>query len=254
MIAPALLASPTFSVAEGQTVALSVVEGTGNAVCQAFVTALDSAAPPSKPWCLNDLNPSVEGFPKLHRQYITDIEDAFVLRYRIQGFLSNQNQFSWEKQDRFVRDRAKNRYWTEWAMKKNKLSMWRYTSPIDIDNDGVSDHVLWYQDGGCDSSRPIFSVLLIVDPRTLTIDETSTRRLFAEPRPYPVLTNRFIQLRAGYLGMFQYERRYYVYAWGTDEAWTKAEQPSTTARVYLIENDKMATVCEVRWNPEAIKR
>jgi hypothetical protein len=190
----------------------------------------------------------VKGFPILRREYIADLDEAFTLKYRIQAFRGGQDQRYYE--NRFtIKDREGNRHWTEQQMKNNQLSLWRYEPRVDIDNDGQPDEVLGYRDNRCDSTRPIFNGLFIVDPKTLLIDEEKTRRLFGEPRPYPVETATFIPLRAGQLGLFQYSGRNYIYSWGTDEAWTKRKNPPTTSRVYLRQGDKVGEVCEVRWNP-----
>lgn len=236
----------------GQARLFEIVRGKDRPVCQAYVSALENMADGDaefreRPWCPRNLNPSVEGFPPLDRTYITDLDKLITLRYRIESFMRSQDQYVGERAAT-TGNREAYRRETESAIKYHQLAMWRYAPQLDIDNDGKGDNVLWYTAGRCDSSGPISTALVIADPPTLAIDEDETRRLFGDPRPYPIKTERFIQLHGGTLGVFRYRKRDYIYAWGDDAAWKKERSPRTTARIYFRQRDKLSTICEVRWN------
>lgn len=247
-----LAACFTAAPAHGRDSIFEIIEGQDEAVCRSYELALETLvgrdpAFAERPWCNGDVNPSVDGFPSLERRYVTDLDEAFTLRYQIRSFLSSQDQYGYTWQ-RALKDREENRRWTERALQMKQLQMWRYVPPLDIDNDGKPDNVLWYREGRCNSLRPIVSAALIMDPKSHVIDIQDTRRFFGEAQPYPVKTERFIQLRGGSVGVFAYRKHNYVYAWGDDKAWARDSSSNITVRVMLWQGPKVSTVCEVRWN------
>lgn len=247
--------------AYAQTKLFEILRGKNNPVCHAYISALEYLAEKDRefkytPWCEGNLNPSVEGFPPIRRVYITDLEEAFTLKYRIQPFLSSQKQFQWTsgpRKNQFLADRQANMRATGQAIKSGQLAMWRYEPMLDIDNDGKPDNVLGFREARCDSTRSFYNLVLIVDPASRTVDEKETRRFFADPRPYPAKTDSFVQLRGGSTGVFRYRGLDYIEAWGTDTAWTKRKDPPVTAIVYLRQKDEVSIVCEVRWNREKVQ-
>ena len=229
-----------------------ILLGGGEQVCQAYVSALRNALSripelEARPWCHVDLHSLAPGFAQLRREHVDALDEAFTLQYRIRSFLNSQDQYRLER-GFSAKDRETNRRATQQALKAKQLEMWRYSPQLDVNNDGNPDEVLWYRSGRCASaSRPTQSILLIVDARSSSIAEEPTRRLFGDPRPYPINTSRFVQLRSGSLGVFRYQSQDYIYAWGNDAAWSEDKSRDTTVRVYLRKGNDVATVCDVRW-------
>ena len=244
-------------VSYAQQATFDILRGAKLPVCRAYLSALRKVASDdkefgSRPWCGGDFNPSVEGFPLLRRNYVTDVDEAFALKSRISGFLRGIDQL-YAENHLAIKDRESERYWTEFSMKHDQLALWRYEPPLDIDNDGEPDDVLWYRDNRCDTTRPISIVLLVMNSKTLMVNEDKTRRLFAEHRPLPAGLTSFVPLRVGPMGLFQYSGTNYFYSWGTDLAgstddWlTNQKNTPMTSRVYVRKNNQATEVCEVRW-------
>jgi hypothetical protein len=232
-----------------------IIGGQDSAVCRAYEQALRTMAKndphfAQRPTCDGIVNPSVDGFPSLKRIFITNPNDAFALYYQIESFLATQDQYGylWK---RALEAKEANRKLIEEQLKFNKLQMWTYSPPLDIDNDGKPDTLLWFRAGHCSSPRPVRSIVLIVDPNSFKIDKKKSQRLFGDSRPYPIKTDRFIQLRNGSVGVFRFADKNYIYAWGNDKAWSSERKLEDTVRVTMWHGRRESTECEVRWNGSA---
>lgn len=249
LISSAAIAGP----AQGQSRPFSLVGPADAPVCRAYLSALNHRVKNSQefrsaPWCDRDINPSVEGFPALRRIYITDPVVASALHTRIQSFLTTQDQFGAERRMTGSEKESRLRG-VQGELKSDQLRLWHYEGGLDLDNDGQPENVLWYRHGRCDSTRPAENLVVVLNREMDALDEERTRHFFAEPRPYPIRTERFIPLRGGATGVFRYKDRDYIEAWGDDQAWG-GKPGRLTAQVYMRVRTDISKVCEVEWNQE----
>lgn len=105
-----------------------LIKGHGVPVCEAYLQRLNQTPFPNLPSCGRPENNEVPGFAWLNRGWVSDEEFNKTFN-AIEGFISNR--LPGTQETRFL----------------GPFTTWRYSPPIDIDNDGMGDNVvIWNMD------------------------------------------------------------------------------------------------------------
>lgn len=248
-----------------------LTKGAGIDVCEAYLKRLNTTQFDLPPLCDRPENVNIEGFEKLNRVELT-AEELYLLYFRMSSFLYNRDQFYWERQTGYPPKRSKgdsrNREREIEEMKRNirSLSAWayRYNPPIDFDNDGIADDtVVVFKNSPtrCGNIQPNSAypergttVVFILSPDHLCVDETMTERLIGHPAggyPLPNKKGFYRKFRPVGLsmGIFRYKNvtyfDTYFDSWG-DLKGKRRNDPniSEILGVFMLKRGKMEQVCE----------
>lgn len=248
-----------------------LTKGTGIDVCEAYLKRLTTTYFDLPPFCDRPENVDIEGFEKLNRVELT-AEELYLLYFRMSSFLHDRDQFYWERQTGYPPKRNKgdprNREREIEEMKRNirSRSAWayRYNPPIDFDNDGIADDtVVVFKNSPtrCGNIQPNsaypergMTLVFILSPDHLCVDETMTERLIGHPvGGYPLPDKKGIYGKFRPIGLFMGIFRYknvtyfdtYFDGWG-DLKGKRRNDPniSETLGVFMLKRGKLEQICE----------
>jgi hypothetical protein len=268
MIGGLVLACPSHAATtsdnpqNGQTYHFTLIQGKGSAVCEAYLTRLNSTDYTTPPYCDIPEATSVPGFSPLRRVPLT-AEEIALIRPGVTAF-----DVAWNKgskvydegvamwQSRYGNSPDVRRHGAE-ELIQGGWKIWRYDPPVDIDNDGETDNVLVWQAGQC--GHPIQTQLFQTDGRKPTLgyilasgndrlDIPRTNEIFGH---HPVGGNEFRPIGPT-IGIFKYQQLYYidtflfdgpVNQWGfLPYSYSESEEINTLA-VFLRQHGKTRRVC-----------
>ena len=255
----------------------SFERGRGIPVCESYFERLTKTTFELAPFCGRPEN-DVEGkFPKLVRVYLTP-EELLPLRYRLQGFVDG-DQFAAERTD--AKRRAAGTtpaIGTAPAELENlrgsiasrQVAAWRYEPPIDLDNDGVADNILVWQQGRCGDFegndpglRRGLTIVLVLDSENKQVDEARTRELIGHPTgsyPTPDGKGKYRPFRpiGRSMGIFSFEGEIYFDTffdlWGDFTDRRRNDRAlADTLSVFKRKNGRTEQICEYRWDNPTIR-
>jgi hypothetical protein len=256
----------------------SLIKGHGVSVCDAYLQLLNRAQFDVTPFCGRPDPDSGAGFTHLARQ-VWGADQILAMYTNVYEFMLYDNQFHidrWFAPDpsnpnkRSMTTSPVNRGDVAVEMRLNRIRVWSYEEPIDIENDGTPLKVLvWQGDAavglsggagrcGADYGDDPWTVsyvnqqAFILNSDEKTIDERRTRAIFGAPeessparltrRPLTIPlrgANPFEPL-AGSIGIFEYRGRYYIDVENRPKTKDGALRP---LEVYLREHNHIAKVC-----------
>src|SRR3984885_498858 len=250
-----------------------LVKGHGVAVCEAYLRVLNKARYEAPPFCGRPDPDSEPGFERLEPRYLTASE-IYPLFNHVHAFMYFGDQDHVEHIYHANIDSHLG-YWDTTVdtekeiadeLKLNYLRVWTYRSPVDIDNDGHADRVLFWQGygvadafGSCgvsvspgrrwgDGDIPQRAFILSDEP--LAIDEKRTRAIFGDSSgssrnaiQSAVIAKRnpFSPL-AGSIGIFKYGGLFYM----DIEDVPALEKAPEHLNVLLRDHARTTKVCELQ--------
>jgi len=253
----------------------SVVKGHGVPVCEAYLDLLNHQEFAVMPFCGPPDGDSRNGFQSLERRHLTASE-ILALFNRAYEFMHFDNQDHVERIFHLNVEHPERSVWNadvesetgiKELMENGVLNVWTYVAPLDLENNGSSDHVLiWHGYGATDSAAacgelvprpgtawdatyvPTRAFILTTDGKR--IDEQRTRAVFgasgalvgkrvegpgkfAKARPFRPLADS--------VGIFRYQGRYYI----DTQNIPKSEGAPTPIVVSLRENGHTKQQCSL---------
>lgn len=259
-----LLVGAASAQAQKGSARFQLVEGKGVAVCEANLIRLNEGSYAEHPVCDRPAGDPRAGFAMLRRLELKH-EQVQPFWASMRSFLIDGDPDLWRRHEDWLKERGMpprigDREKQLQAMRgETELHVYRFDPPIDIDNDGVADPVLLWQDGHCgdaDSLTPRTRIQIPFLPNSTGDgpDVDATRRLFGNPAGYllpsgkPLPRFRPIGTR---IGLFRFQDLYYLDAffdeWG-DFNDQRRTDPDIRNRlgVFLVREGKTKQVCEYR--------
>lgn len=267
------------------TYRFKLTKGKGIPVCDAYLKRLNTTEYDSPPYCGRPENDSVKDFALLHRVPLSpaDVHDLYpiVWNFMLSANRKNldwsdinlQRQLTQTGQGRLIGPGEK---LIQMEFDGGRAKIWRYDSPIDIDNDGVPDNVEVWEGGALSTGvggahcgedfTPQISTTSLRQPQIAFVisgnndrlDVLKTEQIFAHPnggyRLYNkveqkwVVGSRFRPI-GNSIGIFKYQDLYYFDtffdSWGDfDGNRQKDINIGNTLGVFLRKDGKTRQVCE----------
>ncbi|HNY65298.1 MAG TPA: hypothetical protein PKM41_07645 [Deltaproteobacteria bacterium] len=244
----------------------TLVKGKGTEVCEAYLERLNKTWFERLPFCDRPDNTNLPGFEKLNRVNLT-AEEIYPLYYGIDSFLSGNKKLNdeSEKKSRVNGINKRNAInCIEKEIQNLDLSASRYDPPIDFDNDGKPDNLLLWKryrcgsyEGGDPFPRHGQTIVLVLTPDSMAVDEANTKRLVGHPiGGFPTSDKKgfykgFRPVGTS-MGIFRYKGTTYFDtffdSWG-DFSGKRRKSPdiSRTLGVFKREGQKTKQVCEYLW-------
>ncbi len=251
----------------------SLRKGKGVEVCEAYLGWLNRATYTKPPYCGRPEPLGVEGFETLHRVPLAD-DEVMQWLTKVWDFSNSNDQDRTAKlnEERRARGLAQEEPMMQLdgirsALKSGEIVVWRY-DPVDIDNDGVSDVLLFWQGFGASPGtfqcgayygrdkyrRRQQQLLLVVDGGAIRIDEERTRQLFEHPKSRGRPRAERFQPMGDYMGIVGFRGRYYFDAFLNpalgDAGGARKNEPELANTLGLFEQSAGETrqACEFLWN------
>ena len=275
---------PSFSedaASPSQSQNFSMVDGKGVPVCEAYLELLNKTRFERTPFCGRPHEGPVKGFEHLEGHFM-NLEEISLLFTKVWEFMRFGDQGRTEKFF-YPNSDPKLAYWSTDAtsqhtlalgLKNGWLSVWSFSAPVDISNDGTPLNVIIWQGYGATGVGKMCGTdyagstwqLSYINQRAFvltadrkSIDETQTRLVFGAPRGVPRSVdpqlpggnvkpgpNAFRPL-ADSVGIFKFEGSYYIETEGRAEDKYGGPAP---VRVLLREHGSTKQVCTL--NPESV--
>jgi hypothetical protein len=242
----------------GKRYRFSLIKGRDNPVCEAYLQRLNTTVYDSPPYCGRPENESVPGFTHLNRIPLS-VEEANKFIGPAFSFLDpNADQPAYVKKPESP--------WPPFS-RGESVPIWRYAPLVDIDNDGVPDRVVIWQQSSSSwecgntyatalSGARTDQIAFILTSIDLQIDEARTRRIFQHPSggrenndAEKKMPNTYHPLGRS-VGIFKYRDAYYFDTFLGDNADSSADLPKleNTLVVYRNQNGKTEQMCEYTYS------
>lgn len=236
----------------------TLMKGKGIPVCDAYLKRLNTEQFEDAPYCGRPEDDAIPGFTRLNRVPLS-VDDVIELGPHIDGFTRLQDQ-------------TRGNVWTiENKQEIGAVNAWRYDPEVDIDNDGMPDHlVVWYGYGasqrepcGDERDRRVPQLAYVLDSSENSIDEARTNAVFWRTKPYVSRykldgeqRSTLVPLPVGWdIDVFRYQDLFYFdtfYDRGGfgDFEGKRKHRADLNDRLVVFRHQDGATrqVCEYRWN------
>lgn len=237
--------------------------GEGRPVCEAYLQRLNSSAYPYPPYCNRPEDDAIPGFALLHRVILSPHEISY-LSNRVMEFEEHVPQGSMTARNAALvragkapiipwisEDEVKSRFGVA------DLYAWRYSPPVDIDNDGTPDNVIVWRSvsatGQCGSESPQgvwlrkLQRIYIVTQGNREIDAVRTAAIFHRParswEPYEPFQGVVI---GDQLSIIKYRDTYYFDAFFGAEGDMRAHGAYTTVGLFEGRKSNTVQVCQYK--------
>jgi hypothetical protein len=253
----------------------SLKEGSGVAVCEAYLELLNKTHFDTDPFCGRPADGPVDGFEDLNRHNM-DAADIFPLFRYVYEFVNNDDQ---HHVDRFFQGSAdpsdlnpEPLAGIEDALKHNWLKVWTYSHPVDIENNGTNNRILIWRGHGATDNSGVCGVpygshgtdfsypdqrafILAADGKQL--DEQRTREVFGAHSSDIAHKTNSPQLASGKpfrsladsIDIFEFSGRYYIQTMNRPKSGISPLRP---VNVFLRMNGQTKRICS--FNPESVPR
>ena len=261
-----------------QRYSFQLTMGSGIPVCEAYWKRLNSTRYDITPACNRPESDKVLGFTNLNRVYLSS-EEAHSILPRIWDYWGSKRQGSKTEDDADELKRKTNGLGpkrdplstVKSKIVRRQIVAWRYSPPVDIDNDSRPDNILMWQgyglldpEGVCgvpvEYTRFTFNGLLataaFVEADTnVRLDTDRTMAIFGHPSGGYRFNKELVETRfrpiGPTIGIFEYQGLYYFdtfFDWRGDfqNLRQKDEVLSNTLGVFFRQNGKTKQICEYR--------
>jgi hypothetical protein len=200
--------------------------GIGTKVCEAYLERLNRSFYEHHPKCDRPENDEVEGFRSLERAKLS-AEDMVSFWASVESFLDSGDPERWKAADTSDRKLGRPLRFGDRERQLHRLNNeasfrrpFGFGRPIDINNDGTSDHVVIWRTGNCVRSGPInemhywASIPIVLNSAKDGPDIERTRQFFGHPSgayrlPSGTMSRKFRPI-GRHMGIFEFEGTYYM--------------------------------------------
>lgn len=241
----------------------TLTKGKGVEICEAYLQRLNETWFERLPFCDRPENTDVPGFEKLNRVELTP-EEIYPIYYRIRGFMDGDQYYYDKKEVMFPQNRDREIGYIKQNIGNRDLSAYRYKTPIDFDNNELTDNLIIWKWQRCGSyyRKYLFpsrgsAVVLVLTPESKAVDEAKTKTFICHPvGGYPESSGKSFYGKfrpvGRSMGIFRYKGKTYFDTffdeWG-DFVGKRKKSPDIdrTLGVFKRENNQTKQVCEYLW-------